>query len=125
MNKVCIRCNIEKPLTEFFKDRRLRDGHFGRCKECSREWVQNPEVKARRSRQSGESIRRAKEKLTDNYVARQLCHHTGLTPADVRQYPELIEATRTIIKTNRIIRDEKRKEKRDQERQEPTGEPDK
>ena len=109
MEKICIKCEIPKPITDFFVDRRLKDGRFGRCKECSKLWVQSKEVKARRLKQSGESIRRSRDKLSDNYVIRQLCHHNDLTPDDIRKYPKLIEATRQVILTNRIIKDEKNK----------------
>ncbi len=107
ITKICIRCDTEKDIDDFYADKRLKDGHFGRCKECSKDWVASKEVKARRCRQSGESIKRSKEKLTDNYVIRQLCHHNDLTPNDIRKYPELIETTRTVILTNRIIKYEK------------------
>lgn len=108
--KVCIKCKEEKDIDEFFVDRRLKDGHFGRCKECCKEWVESDEVKARRVRQSGDSIKRSKDKLTDNYVIRQICHHSNLTPNDVRKYPQLIETKRQIILTNRVIKNEKNKQ---------------
>lgn len=109
MKKTCIKCKIEKDINDYFVDRRLKDGHFGRCKECSKKWVESKEVKARRVKQSGESIRRSRDKLTDNYVIRQLCHHNDLTPDDIRKYPKLIEAKRQVLLTNRIIKDEKNK----------------
>ena len=32
--KKCSKCGIEKPLTEFYKDRQKKDGHRRRCKSC-------------------------------------------------------------------------------------------
>ena len=32
--KVCSKCKIEKELSEFVKDNRIKDGYAGRCKSC-------------------------------------------------------------------------------------------
>lgn len=32
--KVCRECNIEKPLTEFYKHERMADGHLNKCIPC-------------------------------------------------------------------------------------------
>ena len=34
MNKTCVECNVEKPLTEFYKDANTPGGHRHNCKEC-------------------------------------------------------------------------------------------
>lgn len=111
-DKKCIKCGITKPIDSFFVDRRLKDGHFGRCKECCKLWVQSKEVKARRVKQSSGYMKRSKELLTDNYIVRQICHHNELTPDEVRKYPELIEAKRQLIIINRIIKHEKDKKRK-------------
>lgn len=48
--KVCIECNKEKPLADFHRNCRSRDGRMGTCKNCRnaylRQWAQdNPEKK--------------------------------------------------------------------------------
>ena len=32
--KTCFKCKIEKPLTEFYKNKRMSDGLLGKCKSC-------------------------------------------------------------------------------------------
>lgn len=32
--KVCIKCQVEKPLTEYSPAKQCRDGHRGECKKC-------------------------------------------------------------------------------------------
>jgi hypothetical protein len=34
MNKICTKCNIEKPIGEFYQNTRYRDGYNGWCKGC-------------------------------------------------------------------------------------------
>ena len=36
LTKICTKCGCEKPLTEFFRDRRIKkDGRAAQCKECT------------------------------------------------------------------------------------------
>lgn len=50
--KICGDCKQEKPLSQFYKSSRLKDGHHYYCKKCHKKWAkiwsQRPEVKTRR-----------------------------------------------------------------------------
>lgn len=35
-SKICFKCNIEKPITEFYKHPAMSDGVVGKCKECNK-----------------------------------------------------------------------------------------
>lgn len=35
--KTCKQCNIEKPINDFYIDKRSRDGHRVICKQCVKE----------------------------------------------------------------------------------------
>ena len=52
--KKCSKCGIEKPLTEFCKDKTHKDGHKSRCKSCIAKYdakyhAENPEKRAKRA----------------------------------------------------------------------------
>ena len=34
--KVCFKCEIEQPITEFYKHSQMEDGHINKCKTCTR-----------------------------------------------------------------------------------------
>ena len=49
--KKCCKCKVEKPLTEFNKDKNRKDGHQYKCKSCSakyyaKHYAENKEKKA-------------------------------------------------------------------------------
>lgn len=35
--KKCFKCGLEKHLSQFYKHKKMKDGHFNKCKECSKE----------------------------------------------------------------------------------------
>ena len=39
--KNCFKCNVDKPLEDFYKHPRMTDGRLGKCKECNKKDVIN------------------------------------------------------------------------------------
>ena len=37
--KVCFKCSIEKPLSEFYANKSMLDGHVNKCKDCTKKDV--------------------------------------------------------------------------------------
>lgn len=38
--KTCFKCDVEQPITEFYRHPRMGDGRLGKCKKCTRRDVQ-------------------------------------------------------------------------------------
>ena len=35
-SKVCFKCDIDKPLTDYYKHAQMGDGHLNKCKDCTK-----------------------------------------------------------------------------------------
>lgn len=74
--KVCSKCGRELPITEFATNKKCKDGHIGRCKDCSnqyyRQWY---------ARKIGKQIPAANNPTAPNLNPKYI----GITPRELQQ----------------------------------------
>lgn len=86
--KKCIKCGQEKPLVDFYNDRRRSDKKQSKCKDCERT-VQKLD----------------RDNLSTNYVMGLILKKSiRLDRTTLKQYPELVETEKALLKLNRLIR---------------------
>lgn len=74
--KICTKCKLEKPESEFYKDKHYKEGLHSKCKDCCRRYVQNlwkknPGYHKRQMDNSREyrrkNLKKCKEKVAQYY----------------------------------------------------------
>jgi hypothetical protein len=64
--KICNKCNEEKELSEFNKDKYKKDGYMNFCKECRHEkHILNKEINNKRSREYGSKNKENRKKYNE------------------------------------------------------------
>lgn len=68
--KRCFKCNLEKPINDFYQHKQMGDGHLNKCKQCAKNDAKNRETLLRQDKDYIEKERaRGREKYYRlNYV---------------------------------------------------------
>ena len=122
-SKVCPRCNKPKLISDFGKNRSLKDGLECYCKKCRNEYCQKPKYKAKKrkrertpkyKKKSNENnIKRYHEKLKTNlkkqrdslsvgYIYQLIRYPTGLKSSEITK--EMVELKRDTMQLFREIK---------------------
>jgi hypothetical protein len=62
--KICFKCNTEKPLSDYYKHKKMGDGHLGKCKECTK---RESDEREKTLRQDPEWVEKEKERHRKKY----------------------------------------------------------
>ena len=123
--KICAKCGIEKPLSDFHKNQTI-------CKICRRKYMKkyNALPATKESKRKSSKLTRSKERrkkyminnielinqyrkksqakainsLADSYVVQIIHFNTKMGKEEIRKNPELIEQKRNMLKLKRSIK---------------------
>jgi len=81
MKKVCSKCEIEKLVSEFFKDKRVKSGLYAICKDCHR---QNLRDNYRSSYKSGKNYKtNLRRRIANRFFRKAFATPRWLHPVDI------------------------------------------
>lgn len=85
MEKKCFKCGELKPLADFYKNKRMKDGHVNKCKTCNKKDVANHRSenidkireydRRRGNRQSDSYLKEWREKYPKKYKAHNMVNN--------------------------------------------------
>lgn len=86
LTKICTCCKQEKPLSEFTKDKRSKDGHFRECRECK-----NRKMRERYERIKDDPEYQRKKKLASKKYKEEHREEIRIKAMEYNNRPEVIE----------------------------------
>ena len=99
MQKACFKCNVVKPLSEFYKHSQMADGHLNKCKDCAKNDVrthraQNLDKVRQYDRERGKRPERIKAGVEITRIWR----------AEDKRRQKAHNMVRNAVKTGKLVR---------------------
>lgn len=110
MEKICNTCKLPNQASEYYPDKRNKDGLGAICRKCRREKRKGKHKYYPTTKQyQANKMAAACKEISDYYVIQSIVRGTTLCHADIKPHKELIEAKRLIIKIQRTIKNDRKK----------------
>jgi len=115
---MCTKCRLEKPIDDFHKHHREKDGHRSTCKKCEYEYekerrLKNPQVQERKNElnryryRTNSELRKKMNQQSKEYMEKHPGYKTKINNDYRKRYPEKNTARASVqlaLKYKKIVR---------------------